>query len=1623
MGQQLAHHRGNEQSATLRSATIEAAERFGIDRAAVEAMKNPVLVRVLSEEDAGARGELSRELNESLTTAKTPVQEAVSRGRKISEDTAREVSSVIGNGTLREALDAPTRAIAILRALVGAGALSEGDITALRDSKGALTASGKDAVENALLGAVITDVRALSGAEKSDKVKIIRSLPHLIRIKSLDPEFIDSLVLAVEGSAWIGKSEAKDIPTVDAGLQQQTIEQQPWRDDPRAVAIVRLLSSRGKTGLTQTEFAKRMEVLARELSEVGQEQLFGSEAISEEQAIGNALRPKGDTPLFNLAGPVDSAAFKRWFGDSKVVGEDGKPLAVGHGTRDKFDQPDPVKGDLGLHIGPMWMADTFAWTLDMKPGMPRHRSSARPRVYPLYASIKNPIRLEDHGSWGWGYAGAQLVERGLITREEREQYWSSDVPLRVVLEELGYDGVVYLNRRETPVTPDIMRGRLGTDSPAIINGWTDAEFQDAVPEAQDAWIALSRTQIKSSIGNRGTYDPQESDIRFNLDNNLADINQEEANRRARADAAEYNSATNTVRWNVGEDRPGSEDRSDSGRNEERRTAVMELGEALDLAIGSIDDPNGLQDALARVSSAGETLDRHSTAISLAFLDRAAASEIAGDISWNLDTMLDSGPSALVSTLGVEQPQPQALALTQPVSYGVGETAPEELTPGAVVHVVRGFVLDQDGEPSVFSGDLEWGDGGVRLFRVKAMDNDVDGAAANIVHHALLNGATVITTDNQDSAKQIAKYFERPRRTLGIIPRTAVVEGSDGEWSVKVGPGQYRVAGARYALGEAKAERAVLEAVTGKSAWSDNDVRFNLGGRGPDMPALKPDGQSIVNLKVYEAQMSQYQSRLDSAWHRNGARSRRYEERIKQAAPPNIKKKSAWQLSGWVNRMGRALHVRIDLQEAVLNGDADSIEAVVDKWSAAAEANGVKWDSRKRQMISDALEMSGDMLDLMEEIAANNKKMGLALVGAGLIEKARDYYTARIWFTESAELGAHSITQMARGAPPLSPSMPGGRMKVSMKERAEHRILGSILEGWSMGMELTVDNALVAQHRIHADGLEAIYNVSMRDSLEASGALYRGQNPPSGFEPIATNSPALQHTYAADIGIAKDLSKLTSRVNWSQGQGMKALRVLYKFNSVSKATILFTSLFHHQAFMRSYYFSIPTSDLGAIADIPKILRASIMSVVNPERATEILMEARGPREGFEAAMSFSAELMEGVRAGLTISLGMDYTVVAESNNDWRRSWVEKIAGTISRRVADRMADKRVQTSNWLFGVLGASLKSQSFLMEYRHELQKNKAKLTSGEITKGEIAELVAIKTNDDFGGLNLRRKGHVIGGYRSAYTQLMLRLFALAPDWTESNFNTLFKTVMSVSGSDKSDAVKAVERRIYRGLYLQATIRSQLPTVVWNALMAGLDDEETLKSMYGKAWESGNFNWAKADVTMLSKWFDGLFGQSKKKHPDARTYFSIIGHFLDPWKWLRAYDDDIVGPIKAKLSPVMRIAEGAKTGKDWKGMSFTGSGLLNDKEKTLLKGHLHEWKFADRGVGMDELPSWFLSSALDQMPIFANSAADTVFGQQTAFHLFSDLLGAHVTETYPKSKKGGGRKSRSRATFYTGGGR
>lgn len=100
---------------------------------------------------------------------------------------------------------------------------------------------------------------------------------------------------------------------------------------------------------------------------------------------------------------LESEAFKKWFGDSKVVDEDGKPLVVYHGSPEAFDAFDPDRAPQGV----FWFAKNKA---DIESGE-AGALSARV-IRPFYLSIQK-----------------------MATREEYERYGYGE------LQDLGYDGV------------------------------------------------------------------------------------------------------------------------------------------------------------------------------------------------------------------------------------------------------------------------------------------------------------------------------------------------------------------------------------------------------------------------------------------------------------------------------------------------------------------------------------------------------------------------------------------------------------------------------------------------------------------------------------------------------------------------------------------------------------------------------------------------------------------------------------------------------------------------------------------------------------------------------------------------------------------------------------------------------------------------------------------------------------------------------------------------------------------------------------------------------------------------------------------------------------------------------
>jgi N12 class adenine-specific DNA methylase/GGDEF domain-containing protein/adenine-specific DNA methylase len=204
------------------------------------------------------------------------------------------------------------------------------------------------------------------------------------------------------------------------------------------------------------------------------------------EGLGNNGRTVDMLPAFMRSKPqTQTEAFKRWFGDSKVVDADGKPLVVYHGTPSDFNEF-KTDSQLGAHFG-VTVGQAEAIIADMDMGNWTFMDGSN--IRPVYLKIENPLDMpSDLGDWDSlsslkEYLGPDNYE--IFTNEEMNG-WTKASDVRSALIAKGYDGIKYNN---------------------LFEG-------EGIDEEQDAYIVFSPNQIKSATGNDGGFDPDNNDIRF-----------------------------------------------------------------------------------------------------------------------------------------------------------------------------------------------------------------------------------------------------------------------------------------------------------------------------------------------------------------------------------------------------------------------------------------------------------------------------------------------------------------------------------------------------------------------------------------------------------------------------------------------------------------------------------------------------------------------------------------------------------------------------------------------------------------------------------------------------------------------------------------------------------------------------------------------------------------------------------------------------------------------------------------------------------------------------------------------------------------------------------------------------
>lgn len=169
---------------------------------------------------------------------------------------------------------------------------------------------------------------------------------------------------------------------------------------------------------------------------------------------------------------TQTAAFKRWFGDSKAVDAEGQPRRMYHGTAADFDSfalskakdRDGRRMGLGWGKGKFYFAETGEAASSAASFAQATGRGNQQNVMPVYLSVQKPMAATEYMA---------MVQAEIDKGKSRDQAIAA---VDRVIKREGYDGII---------------------------------------DGESGGIAVFRPeQIKSAIGNAGTFDPANPDILF-----------------------------------------------------------------------------------------------------------------------------------------------------------------------------------------------------------------------------------------------------------------------------------------------------------------------------------------------------------------------------------------------------------------------------------------------------------------------------------------------------------------------------------------------------------------------------------------------------------------------------------------------------------------------------------------------------------------------------------------------------------------------------------------------------------------------------------------------------------------------------------------------------------------------------------------------------------------------------------------------------------------------------------------------------------------------------------------------------------------------------------------------------
>ena len=208
---------------------------------------------------------------------------------------------------------------------------------------------------------------------------------------------------------------------------------------------------------------------------------------------------------------TETPEFKRWFGDSQAIDENGEPLVLYHGTNKDITTFKAGRGGRAI-----WFAtDPQLANMFVAGGRQRMAEGNRKgsAVYPVFLSVQNPLDLGDASPQDNSPYSYILKAAGLPANYDAV----AEIARRNL--ESGYAGVSPSAQDPIATLTETYMARYNRlsdilDNPGLIEVLQEAGFDGIKMQEQGVttFAVFRPEQIKSATGNAGTFDPADPSI-------------------------------------------------------------------------------------------------------------------------------------------------------------------------------------------------------------------------------------------------------------------------------------------------------------------------------------------------------------------------------------------------------------------------------------------------------------------------------------------------------------------------------------------------------------------------------------------------------------------------------------------------------------------------------------------------------------------------------------------------------------------------------------------------------------------------------------------------------------------------------------------------------------------------------------------------------------------------------------------------------------------------------------------------------------------------------------------------------------------------------------------------------